>query len=164
VNQRIQDATGLSTLNNIVTAAKQTQQMKSAQPIGGDSLIFYQSDSGLSYDWSGTLPASGGPSTGTKILLVEVQAVTQKVLFADLIYDLYVGSSTNRYTVQDYLSALESHSTGFIMNRIPQPLDINNQNKARFGISIDGDTTTTCYTKFYAVANDQINITVTEKN
>lgn len=164
MNQRIQDATGQGVITDIVTAVKQSQQMKGVQPIGGDSLVFYQSDSGLSYDWTGTLPVSGGVSTGEKILLVEVQAITQNVLFADLIYELYVGTSTNRYTAQNYLADIKLGHTGFIMNLIPQPLKISYQNRARFGITIQGDTTTTCFAKFYAVANDQVSITVTAKN
>src|SRR5438067_550708 len=162
MNQRIQDVIGLPILTDIVTAAKQTQQIKNPQPIGGDSLNFYQSDSGATYDWSGLLPLSG--SSGLKILLVEAQAITQETLFADLIYELYVGSSTNRYTSQNYLSDLKAGGTGFLMYKIPQPLDINHKNKARFGIAIAGDTTTTCYAKFYVVANDQVTITVTAKN
>lgn len=161
MNQRIQDITGQSVINDIVTSARQTQQMKNVQPIGSDSLVFYQSDSGLAYDWSGVLPTSGGVSSGRQVLLVEFQAITQKVLFADLIYELYVGSSTSRYTVQNYLADTKAGITGFEVFKIPQPLQISNQDKARFGIIIEGDNTSTCYAKFYAVANDQVTITVT---
>jgi hypothetical protein len=166
MGNRINNAADQQIANIIATAAKQTQDLKNAQPIGGDSLTFYQSDSGNTYDWSGTLPASPvDPTSGQKILVVGATAINQNVLFADFIYELYVGASTTPYTFQDYLNDISSSHTGFVVNAIiPQPLNINQQNKAAIGLSLIGDKTTTCHMKFYIVANDQVTISVTEKN
>lgn len=138
--------------------------LKGTQFIGGDSLQFYQSDTGNAYDWSGTLPANPAPGVGVKILLVEAVAQVQPVLFADIIFELYVGSLSNRYTPRDYLAAVEAASTGFQIYKVPYPLLVADKNKARWGIGISGDLVTTCYAKFYVVANDSVAITVTAIN
>lgn len=140
-------------------------ELSSRQIIGGASLSFYQSESGDQYDWDGTLPESpSDPSTGHKVLRVEAVAEKQNVLFADIIFELYVGSLTTRYTIRDYLEDIEAFAVGFRIMRIPQPLSVEETNTARFGIAILGDKTTHCYAKFYVVANDTVSLSVTELN
>lgn len=165
MNNRLISARGDQIVGGVVEAKRAMEELKTRQIIGGDSLAFYQSDSGAAYDWSGLLPESPpAPTTGHKILVVEAAAATQETLFADLIFELYVGSMSNRWTVRDYLAAIDASTPAFLIFQIPQPLDVDTRNIARFGIAIMGDKTTTCFAKFYVVANDTVVISITEKN
>lgn len=136
---------------------------KAAQLTGGDSIQFYQSDSGNFRDWSGVLPQSQqAPDTGFKALFVTATATKQEVLMSDLIIEMYVGSSTNRY---DRKRQRQSYLTGpptFDYRVYRVPLTYADRNKQRWLLTVSGDKTTTVWFKFYVVANDTVTIGVSD--
>lgn len=148
------------------TAERSLNELKSApQYVGGSSLQFFQSDSGASYDWTGTLPASPlAPATGTKILRVTATATTMANLFGDLIGYLYKGNMSTWYRPSNYLADLKVGTTPFSISVQEEVLDLSNRNKKQWTVVITGNKVTTCFVKLYVVANDEVTLTITEVN
>lgn len=149
------------------------EQLKQAQRIGSDSVRFYKKDTGDPYDWSGVPPESPQTAyTGVKNLRITATALTQNVLFADLIVEMWVDSMSNpQYTIFDYIDGLynEINFFNFIIYEDPQmPGDENKQSWTVSVYSNDWDgvslPTNTIFIKVYAVANDDVLIDITELN
>lgn len=166
-------ATRLGELDQrVINAKKDMEAIKNAQFIGTDSIRFYQNDTGNPYDWTGTLPESPqAPYVGTKVLVIEAVARTQPVLFADLILEYYVNDMGNLHTVIDYIHEIYTNVDYFYSDDFGVPVEPTETHIARWGISLNGGDAdaiapppNTVFAKFYVVANDIVDITVTEVN
>lgn len=151
---RLAQVSGLKLTTLVGDAVKESRARKATQFIGSDSLNFYQSDSGNAYDWSGTLdPSPQAPGTGVHDFLVVATTNTTPVLLADLIVELYVGDSSNLYTINDCIDERLGGGVGFQVIRYEETININELNVARWGVLVTGDLATTIYVKFIVVAN-----------
>lgn len=157
----------------VAALRKDMDQIKQRQYIGTDSVRFYKNDTGDPYDWSGELPVSPQASyVGTKILRVTATALTQNVLFADLIAELRVDSNSNpRHTVIDYIDELDAGNDAFEIFFYPDAQNPGAENIQSWTVVINGTDgafttkpTNTCFMKAYVVANDDIGIQITELN
>lgn len=160
-------------LQNRVAAAMQTMlEFKQKQFIGGDSLRFYKKDSGLVYDWGGVPPASPqASSVSTKVLRIKATALTQNVLFADLISEMRVDSPTAiRYTILNYIDAIYADQNYFTNYFYPDAQESGYSNIQSWTVVVGGGSQSSSrplnliYFKGYVVANDDVQITVTELN
>lgn len=149
------------------------RELKQAQLIGGDSIRFYKKDSGNTYDWGGVPPAS--PQAGyvsTKILRVTATALTQNVLFADLIAEQRINSPTaNRHTILDYIDEIYYNLTYFSIFHYADAQEPGQENKQSWTVVLNGGDPAGIarplnlqYMKAYVVANDDVQIAVTELN
>ncbi|MFA5172585.1 MAG: hypothetical protein WC426_13570 [Sulfuriferula sp.] len=157
----------------VAAAMKTMQQFKQSQFIGSDSIRFYKKDSGLPYDWSGVPPASPQAAyVSTKILRVKATALTQNVLFADLIAEMRVNSNSNpRHTVIDYNTEIYLGQDYFSISQYPDAQEVGNENISSWTVVLNGGDwdgisrpLNTLFAKFYVVANDDVQITVQELN
>jgi len=114
-DKRIDIANSNSLESRVATAMKVMRELKQAQLIGGDSIRFYKKDSGNLYDWGGVPPQSPQSfGNSTKVLRVIATALTQNVLFADLIFEQRINSPTSaRHTIFDYLNELQANTIYF---------------------------------------------------
>lgn len=159
--------------NRVAAAMKQMQELKQAQFIGSDSLLFYKKDTGDPYDWSGVPPESAQTAfVSTKILRVTATALTQNVLFADLIAEMWVDSMSNpRHTVIDYVQELYTNVDYFSIDFSEDAQMPGSENVQSWTVTLNaGDPDAvarpmnTLFMKAYVVANDDVNIEVTELN
>lgn len=148
-------------------------EFKNTQFIGSDSIRFYRKSNPGQSDWSGVPPASPQAAyVSTKVLRVTVTALTQNVLFADLISELRLNSaSAARHTIIDYNSEIYNGQDYWSIDQYPDAQMPGSENKMSWTVGINGGDpdgvarpTNTVYAKFYAVANDDVTITVTELN
>lgn len=146
---------------------------KKPQFIGSDSIRFYKKDSGNAYDWSGVPPQS--PQAGyvsTKVLRVTATALTQNVLFADLIAELRINSNSNpRHTVIDYINEIYTNVDYWSISQYPDAQEVGDENIQSWTVVISGGDPdgiarplNTVFMKAYVVANDDVQIVVTELN
>lgn len=154
-------------------AIKTMRALKQSQFIGGDSIRFYKKDSGLVYDWGGVPPQSPQASyVSTKVLRVTATALTQNVLFADIIAELRLNSSTGtRHTVLQYIDEIYYNLDYWSINAYPDAQIAGQEHVQSWTVGISGGDpdgvarpTNTVYMKAYVVANDDVQITVTELN
>jgi len=147
--------------------------LKKSQFIGGDSVRFYKKDSGLAYDWAGVPPASPQASyVSTKILRVTATALTQNVLFADLIAEMRINSNSNpRHTVLDYIDEIYYNLDYFSIFTYPDAQEPGDENICSWTVVLNGGDPdgvsrplNTLFMKAYVVANDDVQISVTELN
>lgn len=148
------------------------RQLKNRQFIGGDSVVFYQKDTGNTYDWSGTLPPSPqAANSALKALRVTAIAKRQNVLFGDLIAELYVNNMNARHTVIDYINEINNNLTYFSIQSERMPVTPSQTNRAVWNVYIgagdptgSGRPTNTCFMKAYVIANDDVTVTVESIN
>lgn len=162
------------TLQGRVTAALQAmRELKQAQYIGSDSLRFYKKDNGGLYDWSGVPPQSPQAAyVSTKILRVKATALTQNVLFADIIPELRLNSATaQRHTVLNYIDEIYTNVNYWSIEHYADAQEPNGENIQSWTVVISGGDPNgvsrplnTVFMKAYVVANDDVEITVTELN
>lgn len=154
-------------------AIKAMRTLKQSQFIGGDSIRFYKKDSGLLYDWGGIPPASPqATNVSTKILRVTATALTQNVLFADLLAELRLSNPSGaKHTILEYIDEIYYGVTAWSIFAYPDAQMPGEENKQSWTVGISGTNpagpprpTTTCYMKNYVVANDDVQISVTELN
>lgn len=146
---------------------------KKSQFIGSDSIRFYKKDSGDPYDWSGVPPASPQASyVSTKVLRVTATALTQNVLFADLIAELRIDSNSNpRHTVIDYINEIYAGVDYWSITQYADAQDPGDENVQSWTVVISGGDwdgisrpMNTVFMKAYVVANDDVEIAITELN
>lgn len=152
---------------------KAMRELKQAQYIGGDSIRFYKKDSGNVYDWGGVPPQSPQSfGNSTKVLRVKATALTQNVLFADLIAEQRIDSPTAaRHTVIDYINEIYAGTIYFSTFHYADAQEPGQENIQSWTVVLDGGNPTgggrplnNQYMKAYVVANDDVQITVTELN
>lgn len=157
----------------LATAIKNMEELKQAQRIGTDSLRFYRKDTGNAYDWSGVPPESIQTEfVSTKELRVTATALTQNVLFADLIPQMWVDSMSNpRHTVIDYVNELYTNVDYFNIFFFEDAQMPGQENKQSWTVVLNaGDPDAvarplnTLFMKAYVVANDDVQIDITELN
>lgn len=157
----------------VADAIKGVQELKHAQHIGSDSIRFYKKDSGLPYDWSGVPPESSQVAyVSTKILRVTATALTQNVLFADLIAEMRIDSDSNpRHTVIDYIDEIYASEDTFNLVKYPDIQELGDENQQSWTVILNGSDydgisrpMNTFFMKAYVVANDDVEIVVTELN
>lgn len=170
---RLDIANSSSLESRVAAAMKQMRELKQAQLIGGDSIRFYEKDSGAPYDWGGIPPQSPQASyVSTKILRVTATALTQNVLFADLIAELRLNSPTAaKHTILDYIDEIYygvDYWSIFAYRDAQLP---GQENVQSWTVGISGGDPdgvarpmNTAYMKNYVVANDDVQISVTELN
>lgn len=148
-------------------------EFKKPQFIGSDSIRFYRKDSGNAYDWSGVPPASPQAAyVSTKILRVTATALTQNVLFADLIAELRLNSNSNpRHTVVDYVEEIYLNVDYWSISQYADAQEPGSENVQSWTVVISGGDpdgvarpTNTAFMKAYVVANDDVSINVTSLN
>jgi hypothetical protein len=170
---RIQISESADLQNRVASAMAEMRELKQQQYIGSDSVRFYKKDSGLPYDWSGVPPQSPQAAyVSTKILRVKASALTQNVLFADLIAEMRKDSNSNpRYTILDYIDAIYFNQNYFSIFKYADPQEVGKENEQSWTVVLNGGDPNgvsrplnTLFMKAYVVANDEVTITVTELN
>lgn len=148
-------------------------EFKQSQFIGSDSIRFYKKDSGAAYDWSGVPPQSPQAAyVSTKILRVTATALTQNVLFADLIAELRLNSAgAARHTVIDYINEIYVGADYWSISQYPDAQEPGDENIQSWTVVISGGDwdgiarpMNTVFMKAYVVANDDVQINVTSLN
>jgi hypothetical protein len=146
--------------NKLVTAIQQLETevaaLKATQLLGGSSVMGFSSDTGAAYDWSGNTPSSGDPIV---FLLVTATAVTSPVLYAYVVTQLFVGTSSSWYRPDSALADQAAGKTPFEASPIAVPAS-GGTNQNQWVVAIQGDPTKTVYAKFYVPALDKVTITV----
>jgi len=159
--------------NRVASAIKTMQELKQAQLIGSDSIRFYKKDTGIPYDWSGVPPASVQAAyVSTKILRVTATALTQNVLFADLIAEMWVDTFTSQpHTIIDYLNEIYAGVNYFGLTKYADPQFPGAENIQSWTVVLNASDyngisrpLNTLFMKAYVVANDDVQIVVTELN
>lgn len=159
--------------HRIKTMRATMDAIKKPQFIGSDSIRFYKKDSGASYDWSGVPPQSPQASyVSTKILRVTATALTQNVLFADLIAELRLNSAgAARHTVIDYINEIYTNADYWQIFQYPDAQEPGDENIQSWTVVISGGDPdgvarpmNTVFMKAYVVANDDVQINVTSLN
>lgn len=170
---RLQLAESTALENRVAAAMKAMRELKQQQYIGGDSIRFYKKDSGLAYDWGGIPPQSPQASyVSTKVLRVTATALTQNVLFADLIAELRLNSPTAaKHTILDYIDEIYYGLDYWSIFVYPDAQEPGHTNRQSWTVGISGGDPdgvarpmNTAYMKNYVVANDDVQISVTELN
>lgn len=148
-------------------------EIKQPQFIGSDSIRFYKKDSGQTSDWSGVPPQSPQAAyVSTKVLRVTATALTQNVLFADLIAELRLNSAAAaRHTVIDYINEIYTNVDYWSISQYPDAQEPGEENIQSWTVVISGGDPdgvarpmNTVFMKAYVVANDDVQIVVTELN
>lgn len=159
--------------NRVAAAIKQMEELKQAQRIGSDSVRFYKTDTGDAYDWSGVPPESVQAAyVSTKILRVTATAKKQNVLFADLISEFWVDSQSNpRHTIIDFIDEIYTNVDYFSNTKYADPQDPGSENVQSWTVVLSGGDPdaiarplNTLFMKAYVVANDDVDIVITELN
>lgn len=172
--KRIDIAASQDLQHRVAAAQKAMRELKQAQFIGTDSIRFYKKDSGNVYDWGGIPPQSPQVSyASTKILRVTATALTQNVLFADLIAEQRINSPTAaRHTILDYIDELDSGvGSSFSIRHYDDNQEPGAENIQSWTVVMDGTDFAGIsrplnlqYFKAYVVANDDVEIAITELN
>lgn len=148
-------------------------EIKQPQFIGSDSVRFYKKDSGLTSDWSGVPPQSPQAAyVSTKVLRVTATALTQNVLFADLIAELRINSAgAARHTVIDYINEIYTGSDYWSIDQYDDAQEPGAENVRSWTVVISGGDydgiarpMNTVFMKCYVVANDDVQINVVSLN
>lgn len=172
-DKRIDIANSQNLQSRVANALKTMREFKQSQFIGSDSVRFYKKDSGAVYDWGGVPPASPQSSgNSTKILRVKATALTQNVLFADLIFEQRINSPTAaRHTVLDYINEIYANTIYFDSFAYPDAQMPGQEHICSWTVVLDGGNPTgggrplnNQYMKAYVVANDDVQILVSELN
>lgn len=161
-------------LDHRIKAMRQLMdEIKQPQYIGSDSVRFYKKDSGAAYDWSGVPPQSPQAAyVSTKVLRVTATALTQNVLFADLIAELRLNSAgAARHTVIDYINEIYTNVDYWSIDyyddaQLPGAENVRSWTVVISGGDPDGVARpmNTAFMKCYVVANDDVQINVTSLN
>lgn len=171
--KRIDIAESQNLQNRVANALKAMRELKQSQYIGTDSVRFYKKDSGNTYDWGGVPPQSPQAAyVSTKILRVTATALTQNVLFADLIAEQRINSPTAaRHTIFDYIDEIYFNTTYFSINHYADAQEPGEENIQSWTVVLNGGDPAGVsrplnlqYMKAYVVANDDVQIAVTELN
>lgn len=159
--------------NRVAAAIKDMRELKQSQFIGGDSMLFYRKDSGNTFDWGGIPPQSPQAAyVSTKILRVTATALTQNVLFADLIAEQRINSPTAaRHTILNYIDEIYAGVDYFSISIYADAQEVNKENIQSWTVVLNGGDwdgisrpLNLQYMKAYVIANDDVQIAVTELN
>lgn len=142
--------------------ARTANELKTApQFVGGASMLFKIRHSGAGADWSGQLvPDPQSPSTGWMRLLVSIEAQNMDYLYATQFTHLWVDGNPERYTIADYLAAVEAGQTGFLVSVSNPVFDAPRQRA--WVIGVFGPLGRTVAVKTYLRANDAVTMSVVE--
>lgn len=172
-DKRIDIADSQNLENRVANAMKMMRELKQMQYIGSDSVRFYKKDAGGLYDWGGVPPASPQASyVSTKTLRVTATALTQNVLFADLIAELRINSPTApKHTILNYIDEIYFNQVYWSIFVYPDAQMPGQENICSWTVGISGGDPAgvsrplnTVYMKNYVVANDDVQISITELN
>lgn len=172
-DRRIDIADSQNLENRVAAAMKMMRELKQSQFIGGDSVLFYRKDSGNTFDWGGVPPQSPQASyVSTKVIRITATALTQNVLFADLIAEHRINSPTAaRHTILNYIDEIYFNQTYFNIFTYPDAQMPGEENVQSWTVSFSGGDPNGVarplnlqYVKAYVVANDDVQISVTELN
>lgn len=172
-DSRLELANSQDLQNRVAAAVEAMRELKQSQFIGGDSIRFYKKDSGNVYDWGGVPPQSPQASyVSTKIIRITATALTQNVLFADLIAEHRINSPTAaRHTVLNYIDEIYYNQTYFNSFIYPDAQEVGEENIQSWTVGFSGGDPAGVsrplnlqYIKAYVVANDDVSISVTELN
>lgn len=138
------------------------QALKNTQFMGQGSIQAYNNQTNSQFDGTGyaTVP---GQSFGTysKVYSITATATTQNVLFGDLIFDLYIGSSDIPYDYRTHY--LDFPATYFDAYKFDVDVDAEERNIVKWGFVVTTNSNSTnLYSKFYIIANDIVNIQIKE--
>jgi hypothetical protein len=130
---------------------REVNELKSSlQLTGGSSLIYKQTDTGSTNDWSGTFTHGGGAVAYYQHFLITATAQTQGVLLADLVWLVWVNG------VPKTLANLAS-----LYTIDPYPKASNATNIQQWFVTVDwGNNTDTIAVKAYILATDNVTLTV----
>lgn len=171
--KRINIANRQDLQNRVAAAIKDMRELKQSQFIGSDSVLFYKKDSGNTYDWGGIPPQSPQAAyVSTKILRVTATALTQNVLFADLIAEQRINSPTaERHTIFNYIDEIYYFTDYFSISTYADAQEPGDENIQSWTVVLNaGDPDGIArplnlqYMKAYVIANDDVQIAVTELN
>jgi len=172
-DNRVQLSESQTLQRRVADAMKAMRELKQQQFIGGDSIRFYKKDSGNVYDWGGVPPQSPQSfGNSTKVLRVTATALTQNVLFADLIAEQRIDSAVaSRHTVLNYIDEIYAGTIYFSIRAYADAQIAGQEHIQSWTVVLDGGNPTgggrpmnTQYMKAYVVANDDVQISVTELN
>lgn len=170
---RLQLADSQNLDRRVAAAMKAMRELKQAQFIGGDSIRFYKKDSGNVYDWGGTPPQSPQAAyVSTKVIRITATALTQNVLFADLIAEHRINSPTAaRHTILNYIDEIYFNQTYFNCFKYADAQEPGKENIQSWTVSFSGGDPAGIsrpfnlqFIKAYVIANDDVQISVTELN
>jgi len=170
---RLEIADSQNLQNRIATAMQQMRELKQGQFIGGDSIRFYKKSTNNVYDWGGVPPQSPQASyVSTKIIRITATALTQNVLFADLIAEHRINSPTAaRHTILNYIDEIYANTTYFNIFVYADAQEPGKENVQSWTVSFSGGDPAVVsrplnnqYVKAYVMANDDVQISVTELN
>lgn len=174
IDKRIDIAKAQDLQERVAAAMQAIRELKQQQYIGSDSIRFYKKDSGAVYDWGGVPPQSPQAAyVSTKILRVTATALTQNVLFADLIAEQRINSPTAaRHTILNYIDELYSGAGSyFSIAHYADAQEVGHENIQSWTVVLNGGDFAGVsrplnlqYMKAYVVANDDVQIAVTELN
>lgn len=149
--------------NHLFTTLSETEklanELKNRQLVSGGNVRFYMSDSGDQYDYEGTLEQ--GPQAfgyGGRFFRVTATAKNMDNLFADIILEVYNGAG-QRYTVSDYLNAIQNGGVQISALQYEEPSDPADSNKRVWVVGANGTTNAAVKYKWYVVASDEVTIT-----
>lgn len=121
----------------------------SLQRTGGSSLIYKQSDTGATNDWSGILTHGGGAQPYFQKFLITAVASTQSVVLADLVWYIWVnGVQKTNFDANLYTLA-----------SLPKVSSTTNTQQWFVNVSWTNNTDTIAV-KAYILATDNVTITV----
>lgn len=172
-DKRLDIAESQNLQNRVAAGLKAMRELKQSQFIGRDSVRFYKRDSGNTYDWGGVPPQSPQAAyVSTKIIRITATARTQNVLFADLIAEHRINSPTApRHTIFNYIDEIYYNTTYFSCSAYPDAQMPGQENIQSWTVGLNGGDPAGVsrplnlqYLKAYVVANDDVDITVTELN
>jgi hypothetical protein len=150
MKQRIDNLPGNSVGTYLDKLEADAGNLKSAlQLTGGESLVYKQTDSGNTYDWSGVFTHGGGQQSYYQHFLVTATAQTQAVLLADIVW--YVWANGVRKT-------LSNSSSLYTIS--PLPKASNATNVQQWFITVDWNNTDTVSVKAYILGTDVVTLTV----
>ncbi len=171
--KRLDIANSQDLQSRVANALKAMRELKQSQFIGSDSVRFYKKDSGNTFDWGGVPPQSPQAAyVSTKILRVKATALTQNVLFADLIAEQRINSPTGaRHTILDYIDEIYFNLTYFSISTYADAQMPGQENVCSWTVVLNGGDPAGIsrplnnqYMKAYVVANDDVQITIQELN
>lgn len=130
---------------------KEINELKSSRQLtGGASMIYKQSDTGATADWTGVLPYGGGANPYNAKFLVTATATKQSVLLADLIWKVKVNGVTK---------TLEDSSSLYVINTYPKTSNATTIQQW-YVIVFWANNTDTFAVKAYVLGTDSAAITV----
>jgi hypothetical protein len=156
-NTRLKNTYGNKLAQTLSYMEQQIAALKSApQYLGGSSVVYFTSSTEAAYDWNGT------PSdSASAYLLVTLTATTADVLYGTLVTQLFVGIDTAWYRPSNEFADLAAGDIAITsgITLVPNAPGLGT-NVNQFIVTVNGDSTREVWLKLYALALDEVTITV----